>query len=106
MEALVAAHIYPVSRLDDWIKDECERWVETEDGVDEGVSAADVAPKGMFSVKNGLLLSVAVHDAFCNFSFGADVDVSDPVSFCNYTNRIPLYSMDTAPYASPRTRQA
>jgi hypothetical protein len=60
MEALVAAHIYPISRLDDWISGGCERWAAT--GTEEGdgveVDAADVAPRGMLSVKNEVLLSV------------------------------------------------
>ncbi|PYI09742.1 hypothetical protein BO78DRAFT_415302 [Aspergillus sclerotiicarbonarius CBS 121057] len=58
---MIAAHIYPVSRLTSWNQNGYSRWVT--DTTDPRL----IAPNGLFSAQNGLLLDSTTHSFFDRF---------------------------------------
>ncbi|RDW90558.1 uncharacterized protein DSM5745_02333 [Aspergillus mulundensis] len=67
---LVAAHIYPVARQNEWARNNLQQaWLT------DTSPAQSISPNGLFSAQNGLLLSSGyLHESFDSFDVGIDPD--------------------------------
>ncbi|KAL4910293.1 hypothetical protein BDW74DRAFT_173749 [Aspergillus multicolor] len=70
-EGLAAAHIYPVARQSEWARRTLQQaWLT------DASPAPAIAPNGLFSAQNGLLLLSHIHTAFDSYNIGVDPDDS------------------------------
>ncbi|KAL4970565.1 uncharacterized protein BDV14DRAFT_45354 [Aspergillus stella-maris] len=65
---LLAAHIYPVARLEQWQKDGCQNWISGNS------NTSLIAPAKMFSAQNGLILCTRAHLVFDFFEIAVNPD--------------------------------
>ncbi|KAN0068121.1 HNH endonuclease domain containing protein [Elaphomyces granulatus] len=65
---LEAAHIYPVSRVSEWVAQNYRRWI-TDDS-----NAGRIGETGLYSLQNGLLLTANMHRTWDSFGVAVDLD--------------------------------